>query len=346
MRTGNYLVWGLFLLVLAGCGSGNNKEARNIDQLHRENGIPVKVKLMQPEPFVKELPFTAIVTGIRQSSASAMIGGRIEKMNVKVGDYVERDSVLMEFPEDVPAAQYKQARSAYELARSTYDRMKNLYSLGGISRQELDAAETQFKVSAANWDAAQQMLKVRAPISGYITSITVRETDDVEAETVLATIAETGQMKARVWVTEDEVCMIREGMRARAVWQDVILPGQVTQVALAMDREHNAFGVDIVFNNSRNLCKSGVISDIMICTYENDNAFVLERKNVAQDEQGSYVYTVVEGSARKQYVVTGQYNDSYEILTGLAEGDLVVIAGLNLIAPGDKVMIISDAGKE
>lgn len=330
----------LFAMTLMTACEKNNEKTVTMESIHKEEGIPVKVKVMEKEEFVKSLNFSARLSGNRQSAASAMIGGRIEKINVEVGDLVKKDSILMEFPKDAPAAQFKQAKSAFELAKKTYERMKNLYEIGGISKQELDQTKTQYDVSSANWDAAQQMLKVRAPISGYVSNISVRETDGVHAETVLAIISQTEKMKARVWVTEDEICEIQKGMTAKAIWKDAILPGKVVEVAMSMDRTHNAFPVDLIFSNPKNLCKSGVIADIQIRTYENPEAFVLSRKTVLEDDKGKFVYKINSLQTKKTYVQTGEQNGNIEIIDGLQIGDKVIVEGLNLINEKEKVKII------
>ncbi|MBN1948279.1 MAG: efflux RND transporter periplasmic adaptor subunit [Candidatus Cloacimonetes bacterium] len=328
------------LLLVNSCGRADNNGSRSIEQIQQDEGIPVRVKVMEAEPFIKNLPFTAVLSGYRQSNASAMIGGRIEHIYVQVGDYVEKDQVLMSFPEDAPAGQFQQARSAYELALSTWQRLQNLFEAGGISRQELDAARTQLTVAEANWDAVQQMLKVRAPISGYVTNLPVRETDGVQSEAVLATISETRKLKARVWVTEDEICQIKQGNPARAAWQEVSLEGYVSQVAMAMDSDHRAFAVDLILENPDNLCKSGVMGEIAIQTYSNPQAFLVERKVIQTDQDGTFVYLVNSETARKVYVETGEENSSIEVISGLQQGDRVIVEGLNLIGDGIKVRVI------
>lgn len=330
----------LTTLLFSACARESGEEAKNMEQIYAESGIPVKVMEVQPVEFVLELPFTAMISGLQQANASAMIGGIIEKVHVKVGDYVEKDQVLVEFPEDAPAGQLTQARSAYELAKTTYQRMKNLFDTGGISQQELDSVETQFKVAEANYDAALQMLKVRAPISGYVTTVTVRETDGVQAETVLVTIAQTDQMKAKVWVTENEICQIAVGEKATFTWNDQVLEGEVTSVALAMDMQHNAFGIDLIFDNSDNICRSGVIGDINIEVYKNETAFVIPRKNVMHDVNGRYVYLMNNETAQKQYITTGQENGNFEVLSGLSSGNKVIVEGLNLVSDGVKVRVV------
>ncbi|MBN1326313.1 MAG: efflux RND transporter periplasmic adaptor subunit, partial [Candidatus Cloacimonetes bacterium] len=322
------------------CSKNDKNTGKNLDQIYAEEGIPVKIEVIQPRDFVKSLNYNATLTGIRQSSASAMIGGRIEKIHVQVGDYVEKDQVLMEFPEDTPSAQYHQAKSAYELAKATFERMQNLYELGGISKQDLESAETQFKVSEANWDAVQQMLKVRAPISGYVSSLTVRETDGVQSENILATVSQTDQMKATVWVTEDEICALEKDMKAEAKWNDLILEGRVSEVAMSMNSEYNAFAVNLTFDNPAGACRSGVIGEISIFIYRNPYAFIIERKNISQDDDGTYIFLAQNNEAVKKYVKTGRENGSYEILEGVSLGDSVIVESLNLVSNGVKIKII------
>jgi len=329
-------------LVSLGCAKQEKAESRNMEQIYKEEGIPVEVQVIQHETFIKELAFNTNLSGIRQSAAAAMIGGRIEKVNVKVGDYVEKGQVMFEFPEDAPAGQLIQARSAFELAESTYKRMKNLYEKGGISKQDLDRVETQFKVAEANLDAVMQMLKVRAPIDGYVIAVNVRETDGVHAEDVLAFVSQTKQMKARIWATEDEVCQIMKEQKATAIWNNVTLSGKVTEVSISMDRSHNAFGVDLVFDNTENLCKSNVVGDIAIQVYKNEDALLVERANVKKDANGYYVYKLNSDIAHKAYVKTGKENGHFEITSGLEISDKVIIKGLNLVYDGAKVKIVTD----
>ena len=102
----------------------------------------------------------------------------------------------------MPSVQYSQAKAAYELAKKTYERMKDIYQSGGISKQQLDQVHTNYEVSKANWNAVQQLINVRAPITGYVTAINVHETDNVQQRTILAIISKTEKLKSRIWVTK------------------------------------------------------------------------------------------------------------------------------------------------
>lgn len=331
----------LILLSFLGCAKKEKIESKSMDEIYKTEGIPVKVKKLVTEDFSTTLTFNSTLTAYKQSFASAMVGGRIDKINVKVGDYVKKDSVIIEFPLDAPSAQYSQAKAAYELAQKTYDRMKNLYNAGGISKQNLDQVETQLKVSKANWNTVQQLLKVRAPIDGFVTSINVNVSDNVRRETILATISQPNKLKTRIWVTADEAMQIKRGMKAFATWKSDIIYGKVTDIDDSMNPKHNAFGVNLLFDNPKNTLKSGVIAEISIKTYDNPNAIVIPRKIVKSDDEGKYVFIVSsDKKAYKQYFKLGrEEGEEIEVLSGLKAGDKVIIEGFNIVYNNAKVKL-------
>ena len=260
--------------------------------------------------------------------------------HIKAGDYVEKDQVLVTFPEDAPAGQYKQAKAGFDLAKSTYERMKKLYEIGGISLQDLENVETQYKVAAANFDASSQMLKVRAPISGYVTAVNVKETESVRSETQLVTISQRGKMKARIWANEAEICQIERGQQATAIWNNKEFSGKVVEVSSSKDMMKRAFGVDLEFDNEDCMCKSGVIAEIKIDVYENPKALLVPRKIINTDENGKYVFVVNNDKAEKRYVKIGKENDYLEVISGLNVNDAVVVKGNNKLSDGMKVKVI------
>ena len=338
----NYSLMLVLALVafLASCGR-NEKEASSIEQIYAEEGVPVKVQPMQPQLFVKELSYNATLTGIKESSAHAYVGDQVEKIYVKVGDYVNKDNVLLTFPMDNPNAQYYQAKVAFDNAKQSYERMENLFQKGGISKQQRDNAKTNYEVAKANWDAAQQTVRVRAPISGYVTKVNVRESDYIKRDEELFTISQIDKMKAKVWVTDKEVVEIKKGQPAYAIWNTVRIDGNVVEVDMALNQQKQAFGVDVEFDNPNKILKSVIIVDVFIQTYTNSDALVVRMKDLFKDNEQYYVYVVDEGKAVKRSVKLGLgYKLDSEVIEGLKVGDQLVREGQMLLKDGAKVKII------
>ena len=225
----------VFTLVLGFTACSREKtEAKSMEQIYKEEGVPVRTVIVTPGPFETRLSFNSVLTGIKESTAYSAMGDKVEKIYVNVGDYVKKDQVLLTFPTDSPSAKYRQAKIAFENAKTAFQRIENLYQSGGISLQDRDNAKARYDVAKADWDTVRQMVKVKAPISGYVTKVHVSETDNVDKEMALVTISQTHRMKAAIWVSEDEIAEVKKDMPAAAAWKDNTIEGKVVQADMAM----------------------------------------------------------------------------------------------------------------
>ncbi|MGD8779676.1 MAG: efflux RND transporter periplasmic adaptor subunit [Ignavibacteria bacterium] len=328
------------ILILNGCDD-EKVETRNMDQIYKEEGVPVKVKTVSKNGFSTNYTYNTILTGIRESSASAMIGGRIEKINVKVGDYVEKDQVIVTFPTDNPSTQYFQTKAAYENAQKTYERYNTIYEQGGISKQTLDDIKTQLDVSKANFDNMKEMVKVKAPISGYVTKINVNETDNVAKETVLVTISDLSKLKTKLKVNEDEISDVSVGTKVVAKWQGISIEGTVTQVDMAMNPATQAFNADVVFNNKDKKFKSGITVEVTLLGSSKENVISIERKNIVKKDDTNYAFVAEGNTAKMREVEIGKSRGLLvEVLSGLNEGDLLITEGQMFLEDATKIKIV------
>lgn len=328
------------LFALAGC-TKEKQESKNMEQIYREEGVPVRTAKVVPVPFKSMVTFNSVLMGIKESSAGAAFDGKVEKIFVSVGDYVKKDQVLVTFPTDSPAAKYFQARIGYENARTAFQRIEGLYKSGGISLQARDNAKAALDVAKADWDTVRQLIKVKAPISGCVSKIYVTETENVKEKSPLVTISNTEKMKAAIWVSEDEIFHIKQDMPAVAVWKDNRAEGKVVQVDMAMDMRKRAFRAVVEFDNPENLLKAGTTVEVQITTYENPGAFVVKRQNLIKEGDSNYVFLVKSGKAVKQQVVPGKQQVlDVEITQGLNHGDELVVEGAMLLEDGNKVKTI------
>ena len=330
----------LALIILFAC-NGNGEQAKSMEQIYKEEGVPVKTKLVQPQLFEKKLNYNAVLTGIEESTVSAKLADRVEKVLVNIGDYVTKDQVLITFPTDNPTAQYQQAKVAYDNAKSSFDRIKNLFDTGGISQQNYDNTRTQYEVAKANFEAVSQMVKVLAPMNGYVTGINVVESENVKKDEQLVTISRTDKLKSKVWISEKEISQVKVGLPALTTWNDQVLHGKVVQVDMAINQNNQAFGAVLEFDNNGNGLYCGVTSEIQIITKQDAEAIVVNVKNILNSADGDYVFVNMNGQAERRLVVQGErQNLDVEIAKGLNPGDQLVVEGQLLLSDGSKLNII------
>jgi membrane fusion protein, multidrug efflux system len=302
--------------------------------------VPVRTEVVGVQAFRPEYSFFAVLNGIEETTASAKLADKVEKINYKVGDRVEKDAVVVTFPTDNPAAQYYQAKVAFEHAETTLKRIKTLYEEGGISLQEYDNTRTQHDVTKANWDAVRQAVMVKAPISGILSNLAVRESDNVKAGDVLFTVSKTGRLRTRVWASDSQIGDIAAGDSARATWGAVSLNGKVVQVELSIDPNKQAFGVEVEFDNTGNRMTSGVNAEIFITGKQRSESIMTNRKNVLSDGDSSYVFLARNGTAVKRIVGIGRSRGiEVEVVSGLAPGDSLITEGQMLLEDNTKISV-------
>ncbi len=331
----------IFMTIILAC-SEEEKDNRSMEQIYREEGVPVTTRKIMPQMFMVQRSYNAVLTGLEQSSAYAKVGDKVEKVFVKVGEYVKKDQILLTFPINNPKAQYFQAKIGYENAKLAYERIANMYQTGGISKQQLDNARANYDVAAANWDAAQQTVIVKAPISGFVTKVNIRESDNVKKEAELFTISRMDRMKARVWITEKDASEVVIGLPAYAIWNGAKIEGTIVEVDMALNQKKQAFGAVVEFDNPKTILKFGITVEVFIRTYSNPGALVLQAKVLLREGDEYYVYKVVDGTAIKTPVKTGnRFKMFIEIVDGLTVGDEVVISGQMLLQPDTKIKVVN-----
>ncbi|MFW5828091.1 MAG: efflux RND transporter periplasmic adaptor subunit [Alkalispirochaeta sp.] len=327
--------------VLGGCAADESADApRSIDAIHREEGVPVEVRPVEPVPFRTYMRFTSSLSGAAESAASSMVSDAVSEIAYAVGDYVEADTAVVRFPTDNPSINYEQTRVNYESARTAFTRIQRLYEDDGVSQQSYDDARTRYEVARANWESVQKMTAVRAPISGFITRINVFESDNVTPGEPLFTVSDFGELKTTVWLTDRQVRDVAVGQPARALWQDVAISGEVVQVDMAMDQSRKAFAAKLRFRNPDRLIRSGVTATIEIDTHRSDSALILNQSQVIESGGEQFAF-VVRDETVHQVPVTINHRQGLivAVASGLEAGDEVVSSGLDLISDGQLVRV-------
>jgi membrane fusion protein (multidrug efflux system) len=327
-------------LMLTQCGReavSNN----SMEEIYAEEGVPVRARVVEPKLFETSLSYHAALNGIEESSVYAMISDEVEEIAVEVGDFVEKDQLLLRFPKTTPSARYEQAKVAYENAKLTYERIEQLYRNGSVAEQDRDNAKTAYDVARADWQSVRDMVDVSSPIDGYVTRINVNEADAVISGDLLMNISQINRMRAKVWASDHEIVSIRRGQRATARWNDAELRGTVVQVDMAMDQDMRAFGVVLEFENPSKIFTVGVIADITIVTYSNPKALSIERKDIMVTGDRSFVYLVRDDRAHLQPIRIGKSQGlNVEVLEGLESGDLLITEGLPLLKQESKIRVV------
>jgi membrane fusion protein, multidrug efflux system len=328
-------------LVVTACQAGSDS-AKSMNQLYAEKGRPVRIRSVTPEVFSVDLKFPAEFRARSQSTAYAKVSDVVRDIRVTVGERVVQDQVVLSFSMDTPS--YRQAKLSFRNAESSYRRIETLYREAGVSRQNYDNALTQYEMARESFKAASDMVQVKAPISGTITQLNVRESANVSAGAPLFTISNQDGYEALFYVTANEIADIQTGSSATISGTGETINGKVTEVTLIMDPVKKAFPVKAFFTGRPKTLVSGMSVDISVESYRNDRAIVVARKEMILIDGAWFVYVQEGETAVLRAVQTGRGAGlDFEIASGLKAGDALVCDGVKELSDGDKIRLV-DSG--
>lgn len=328
-----------FVFAVACTGCKEKETPMSMEKIYAEEGRPVETRRIEKTDFSVFYKFPADYKSRSQSTAYAKLPDVVRKVNVKVGDKVRRDDIIVSLSDD--NANYQQAKLQVENAETSFRRMESLYKQSGVSKQDYDNARTQLNVAKESLRSIEEMIHIKAPISGTVTQINVQVSSNVGPQTPLFTISNTNGYEASFYVLPNEIQDIKEGARAFIETREETLPGRIEEVSMTMDGMLRAFPVKAYFDKTSKFLVSGMHVDVTVEAYSNPDAVVLSQAEMTRSGDEWSAYVVKDGTAVKRSLKIGRQSGlDYEILSGIEEGDILISNGAQNVVNGEKVRII------
>jgi RND family efflux transporter MFP subunit len=322
------------LCILVACGGKkeeNNKETEK---------IKVNVTTAELKEVEKLSTYTANVKADVINQITPAIPGRIEKIYVEIGNRVAKGQLLVQ----MDASSLNQQNIQLENLKRDYARYEELLKVGGIAQQQVDQVKTQIDALTTAIKSVEDNTRLKSPINGIVTNRNY-DNGDVYAGQPILTVQQLNPLKALVYVSESYFAKVKVGMPVTIqldVYGDENFTGRVNLVYPTIDPSTHTFGVEVSINNSNMRVRPGMYARVTL-NFGIDKSIVIPDIAV-QKQTGSndkYVFTVENGIAKYHKVELGRrLDDSYEIMSGLTAGDVVVTSGQTRLIEGTEVEIL------
>lgn len=288
---------------------------------------------------------------IQELTFSAEHSGKVIKVLVKEGDYVNVGQPLLIVRGDVININAQTAKASYDNSKADYARYENAYKTGGVTKQQLDQAKLALTNAESNLKQANINVgdtKVKAPIRGYINKKYIEQGSILTGmpATELFDIVNVSKLKLKVTVNESQVAGLKLGNTvniAASVFPDKSFTGKITFIASKADETLN-FPIEIeVANNPNNEIKAGMYGT---ATFGSNTAKQVEVKTIPRaafvgSVSSNQVFVVNNNVATLKKIVAGRiFGDKVEILDGLNDGDVVVTSGQINLSDKTKINIV------
>ncbi|UWY29479.1 efflux RND transporter periplasmic adaptor subunit [Flavobacterium sp. TR2] len=325
-------------------------EAKTAIVAEKNAAVSVKVATVKTEDV--NLAFTANgnFVPIQELTFSAEKSGKVISVLVKEGDYVKVGQTLLTVRGDVINVNAQAAEAAYQNAKSDYARYENAFKTGGVTKQQLDQAKLALTNAQSNYTQAKINVgdtRVKAPINGYINKKYIEPGSILAGmpATALFDIVNVSKLKLNVTVNETQVASLKLGSTVNitaSVYPDKTFSGKITFIAAKADASLN-FPVEIeITNNASNDLKAGMYGTATFgSTNQKQNLKVVPRNAFVGSVSSNEIFVVENGIAKLKKVVAGRIlGDKVEIISGLNDGETVIVTGQINLQDGNTVEII------
>lgn len=300
---------------------------------------------------------------------------QLERARVQLAEAKMAYTSLMRLDRQDAALAMRNAELAAADAQEQYRRAESMARRGLISEEELDAKRTQkatadvaleqgrvrleyktiddarFRYDRAKTELQEAGLRlqyttVKAPIAGVVSQRHVVRGQYVNTQQHLFTIVDTTRILVRPFLPEKFSGRLQAG-QAVSVEVEALpaqrFPARVKLISPVVDAASGTFKVTVELDKPPPQLKPGMFATVYITVEQRANALVIPKRALTLDNLRPTVYRIQRGRARQVVLTVGVTDNAVvEVLSGLTEGDQVVVVGQDKLLDNAMVQVVPE----
>jgi len=312
-----------------------------------EHTIVVNVANVEMQNVEGTLQFVGTTEAVREVMVPSEAGGKITKINFKLGDYVSQGAVLAQVDDTYKVLAVRNATLNYNKFKDDLERFKNLRKGEAVTETQLRDMQIGYENAEITLAQAKQQLddtKILAPFSGFITSKNAELGAWVNVGSSIAGIADISQLKVVFVVSESNVYELSKGQEVTIttdIYSGVNFKGSISNISPKGTSAHT-YPVEITIpNNNKNApLKAGTYVNVSVNNTKAGSVLMIPRDAIISSIKDPSVYVVDGENVRLAKINTGRNYGAYlEVVSGLKEGEQVVVNGQINLMNGSRVSI-------
>lgn len=320
--------------LLCACGKEEQKAVETIDK------PLVKVAKVTTESVAQLEEYPTTVEAKVKNSIIPNSPLRIEKILVEVGDVVIKDQELVQ----LDAKDLDKLELQYQFQQKDFERIEELYNVGGIAKADYENAKTQLDISYKTLESRKENTVLKSPIDGIISARNYDIGDMYGGQPILV-VEQISPVKMKVNISESYYAKTNKNLDVKLTFDaygDTLFNGKIDIIYPTINAATHTFPVEIVMNNSDLKIRPGMYGKVIINFGSADHVVVPDMAVKKQAGSGDYfVYTYKDGIVKHNKVELGQrMGDRYELISGVEPGASVVVVGVEKLVDGMEVEVI------
>ena len=271
---------------------------------------------------------------------------KVKEVFIKNGDFVEKGQILMTFDDDETNKlnrSIEKERINLQKIQRDLNTTRELYKLGGASKDEVRNLEDSARITQLNIDEYVEVLsktatEVRSPVDGVVSNLKAQENYLVDTDSSLLEIIDADDLRIIVEIPEYNSQTVKLGQNVK-VRQDIsdddkIYDGEITKISRLSTTSsmtgENVLEAEVKTNETiPNLVPGFKIKAVL--QLKSDVKNIIIPKIALQNEEGKYfVYTLDEKNTIKKKIIT---------IKNIVGDNIIVLSGLN---PGEEIVLTPD----
>lgn len=327
------------LLLMAACGQKKTDAAATQNTAVLEEKPKVTLAQVVEEPVAQIQVYSANIVGEIKNNIAPATPARISKINVEVGDKVRRGQILVEMDETTLSQQEMQLKNL----ETEFNRIDQLYKVGGVSKSEWDNMNLQLEVARKSLKTLKENTRLESPIDGVVTMRSYDNGDLYGGQPILV-VQKIAPVKLTINVSEQYYSKVSKGDEVSIeldAYPGETFTGKVSLIYPTIDAMTHTFPVEILVANSDLKLRPGMFARATLNLGIQNHVVVpdlaIEKRSGSGDR---FVYVYNNGKVNYSKVELGQrLGDRYELISGVPNGAQVVIAGQAKLSDGCEVTV-------
>jgi membrane fusion protein, multidrug efflux system len=338
MKTTRILLpWLLFLISCGNTTDTNNNTAEAVN---------VTVFKAEKRYYNDVFDYSGTLKPFREANLGATIPGRVEKIHVAIGGFVEKGSLVVE----MSAEPMLMAQVEKDAVEKDYLRVKRLREKGSVTQQDYDHVHAKYEASLSKLELFKNNTRIRAPFSGVVVEYLVKEGENfmfspgleigLSHTSGIVRLVQMNPLIVAFQINEKDIPHIKKGMIAEIsvdAFANEKISAQIVQVGPMVSSMSRTAEAQVVVPNNDGKFMPGMFTRVKI-EIPGDTLVFVPQHVVIQDESGYFVWVVEEGIARKKNVKQVISKNGFAALQNIVEGEKVVVAGISRLNEGISVV--------
>lgn len=291
----------------------------------------------------------------RETTLGAKIIGEIIYLGVEEGDRIKSGQVLARIKSDDIKAQLSREEASLEKAQNNYQRGKQLFEKGLLSKSDMDELNTSLKIATATVILLQAQLAettITAPFDGIVIKKYADVGNMIMPEKDILRAIDTSEWFAEVDISEDDISKVRIGQHAEVTAKAYPDKTFKAEVVSKIPKQNDKRGGGVVTVKLKlvdlaptDLALSNIAARVAFLksvptAQTSKPAISIPLSAVVGSGEKAKVVVVSDGVAHDRPVKLGKADgERVEIVGGLSDGDQVIVSSLDKISDGGKVKI-------